>query len=85
MNILRPFTTDFWVDYDPNCLKYEHTPNVVPFPGPHARANAAQAAMLLEDDRAATRRDTLRRDLMRQRRELEERIEQIDAAIVELC
>lgn len=79
MNILRPFDPEYWIEY-------EHEPpksNVVQFPAV-ARANAAQAAQLLEDDRAATRRDELRMDLMRERRQLSERIEYIDMALDEL-
>lgn len=51
MKFPSPFTADFWVDRDPNCVKYDHEPKVIPFPGPVARANAAQSAQLLEDHR----------------------------------
>jgi len=77
MRFPNPFRPEYWVMPEPG--------NVIHLNTPHARANAAQAAMLLEEDRAAMRRDSLRSDLLRERRELQERIERIDAAIVELC
>jgi hypothetical protein len=46
----------------------------------HAKANAAQAAQLLEADR----RDTLRDDLLRRRREAQETLDFIDAQLAEL-
>jgi len=67
-------------------IEYEHVPdNVIYLNTPFARANAAQAAQLLEDDRAAARREDLKIDLMRQRRELEDRIAEIDSALMELA
>jgi len=80
-----PFSADFWIDRDPSCLKYDHVPspsNVVQFPGV-AKANAAQAAESLEQDRSNMRAD-LKSDLMRQRREYEQLIASIDDALMEL-
>ena len=85
MTFPSPFSTDFWIDRDPECLKYEHQPapsNVVQFPGV-AKANAAQEATLLEQERSNMRTD-LKLDLMRQRREYEGLIAHIDAALMEL-
>jgi hypothetical protein len=50
----------------------------------HAKANAAQAARLLESDREAVRQDTLRGDLMRRRRELMDELSSIESALDEL-
>jgi hypothetical protein len=50
----------------------------------HAKANAAQAARLLESDREAVRQDTLRGDLMRRRRELMDELSSIECALDEL-
>lgn len=78
MNHPGPFNTAFWIEY-------EHEPprsNVVQFPAV-ARANAAQAAMSVEQDRANMRAD-IKASLMRQRRELEQSIAGIDAALMEL-
>lgn len=87
MKLVNPFSHDFWVDDDPACVKYEHTAaasNVVHLNTNHARANAAQAAMLLESDRAGMRTD-LKTDLLRQRREYEALIARIDDALMELA
>jgi hypothetical protein len=70
-------------------IEYEHVPdNVIylntPFARDHARANAAQASVSLEEDREAVRRDELRRDLGRQRRELQEQLDGVDHALEEL-
>lgn len=46
MNIPRPFNPEYWVEYEPQ------TPIM---PGQIARANAAQAAVLVENDRVETR------------------------------
>lgn len=48
MSHAGPFNREFWIK-DGVELAYEH--NVVPFPSANARANAAQAAQLLEEDR----------------------------------
>ena len=80
------FTKEFWSDpvvHDANEVRYLHEPCVIPFPGDHARANAAQAAMSLEQDRSNLR-DDIKAALMRERRQLMERVEQIDAALAEL-
>lgn len=84
MNRVGPFSRGFWIKDDPESIEYMHTPNVLTFPSPHARANAAQAAMLLEGDRAATRREELMHDLMRERNRLMDRVHQIDTAMAEL-
>lgn len=83
MNLLRPFDPKYWVEHE---ISYEHAPcNVIHLNTPHARANARQAAQLLETDRAATRREELRRDLLRDRGILVDRIAQIDVALAELA
>lgn len=80
MTFPNPFSADFWVMAEP-------PDNVVhlntPYARAHARANASQAAQLLEADREAVR-DDIRIGLMRERRELVERIEAIDCALMEL-
>lgn len=77
MKFANPFSPEYWVMPEPHS-------NVVHLNTPFARANARQAADLLEEDRAATRREELKIDLFRQRRELEERIAEIDSALMEL-
>lgn len=78
-------TKEFWIDpvVHEDDVYYQHEPCVIPFPGDHARANAAQAAMSLEQDRSNLR-DDIKAALMRERRQLMERVEQIDAALDEL-
>jgi hypothetical protein len=80
---MSPFTREFWVADDPDEVHYEHRPAVVPLPTPHARANAFQAAQLLEQNREDTRTD-LRADLMRQRREKQAELATIEAMLDEL-
>jgi hypothetical protein len=85
MKFANPFSTDFWIGEHPDNVNFEYRPNVITFPGDHARANAAQAAMLLEADRAAVRRDELRSDLHKQRNRLLVELARIDAALTELA
>jgi len=77
MNIANPFNRAYWIEY-------EHDAKVVPINRAHARANAAYSAQLLEEHRAEMRRE-IKTDLMRQRRELEQKIERIDSALMELA
>lgn len=70
MNILSPFTREFWVYDDPEMS--------VP-PGPQAVFQAHCSALALEQDR-----EQLRADLMRQRRQNLEERERIEAALDEL-
>ena len=76
MKFPNPFDPKYWVMPEPS--------NVIHLNTSHARANAAQAAMLLEADREAVRQDELRNDLMRRRRENIEERERIESAIDEL-
>lgn len=75
--------------WTPGEITYEHTSNVVPFPGSHARANAAQAAQLLETDRREVRREEIRRtietlkDEIRRRRGLIEMLRAEDRLLAE--
>jgi hypothetical protein len=64
-----------------NRIEYQHRPAVLMYPGPHAKANAAYAAQLLEADRQATRRAELRTDLHMQRMRLLAELAQVDAAL----
>lgn len=43
-----------------NAVEYEHRSKILQFPSSHAQANAAQAAMSLEEDREAVRRESRR-------------------------
>lgn len=54
MHITKSFC-DFFIEYEPD--------NVVYLNPQHARANAAQAAMALEDDREAVRREEVAAEL----------------------
>ena len=56
MSFPNPFSADFWVMPEP-------LDNVVYINPACARANAAQAAMSLEDDRRATRREEISAEL----------------------
>lgn len=57
MNAVGPFDRKFWIEDE---VTYEHTPNVIhlntPHARSHARANAEQGAIGLEQDRAEGRR-----------------------------
>jgi hypothetical protein len=46
-----------------NALEYEHRTNVHYLPGAHAVRNAAQAALLVEEDRRATRMSEIEAEL----------------------
>ena len=75
---------DFLEDMNMAEVTYIHThPRVPPEQRQHAMANAAQAAQLVEQNRADMRAD-LRRALISQRRNCMERVAQIDAALAEL-
>lgn len=63
-----------------NAAEYEHRTNVHYLPGSWARRQAALNARALEDDR----RSTLKADLIRQRRELLEKVGGIDAMLLDL-
>lgn len=80
MSSAGPFSREFWIKDD---VSYEHRPNVVTFPGAHARANAAYSARLLEEDRAGMRRE-LKSDLIRERREHMDRVAVIDSILMEI-
>jgi len=75
---MRQAVRDFLIEYD-----HEPASNVVYLNTPFARANARQAAQLLEHDRAAVRED-IATNLMRERRRLQDRIMEIDTALMEL-
>lgn len=62
-----------------NLIAYEHAPtNVVYLNTSHARANAAQVALLLEEDRSNMERDQrLVCDLWGEKRRLEARLTEI--------
>lgn len=64
-------------------VTYLHRTNVHYLPGPHAVNNAAQAAQLVEQNRADMRAD-IRSCLLMQRRALLEKVEMIDAALAEI-
>lgn len=70
MNILSPFTREFWVMDEPTM--------VVP-PGPEAIRQAHYSALALEADRKQ-----LRNDLMRKVRENREEADRLHAALDEL-
>jgi hypothetical protein len=76
MNIPNPFTVGFWAVPEP-------PDNVVYLNTPHGRANARQAAQLLENDRLSVR-DDIASNLRRERDRLMDRVEEIDAALLEL-
>lgn len=46
-----------------SAIEYQHRAEVLTFPSPHAKANAAYAAQLLETDRMELDRDRLIREL----------------------
>jgi len=48
---------------DENALEYEHRTNVHYLPGAHAVRNARQAALLVEEDRRATRMSEIEAEL----------------------
>jgi hypothetical protein len=48
---------------DENAIEYEHRTNVHYLPGAHAVRNAAQAALLVEEDRRATRMSEIEAEL----------------------
>lgn len=81
---MSPFTREFWVADDPDEVNYEHRPDVVLFPSRHARANAFQAAQLLESDREAVRMDEQRGHLLRLLRENRIEHSRLQAALVAL-
>lgn len=79
MSFPNPFDTAYWIEY-------QHEPpksNVVQLPVAK-RANAAQAAESLEQDRKNMRID-IWNDLSREKRQLLERLGQIEAAMAELA
>jgi len=83
MKLVKLFQRECWVDdFD---YELPRPSNVIHLNTPHGRANAAQAAQLLEDDRRATRRDELRSDLNRQRNRLLTELARIDSALAELA
>lgn len=86
MSNVGPFNREFWIEDE---VTYEHRPNnVVHLNTPHARAhaiaNAAQGAMSLEQNRSNMRID-LWNDLSREKRQLLERLGQIEVAMAELA
>lgn len=79
MNIKKA-VHDFFIEDDPEYVYEPHT-NVVHLNTPHARANAANAAALPEQDRRNTQIDTLRSDLHRHRTRLLAELARVDAAL----
>lgn len=77
MSFPNPFDTEYWIEYEPP------KSNVVQLPVAK-RANAAQAAESLEQDRKNMRID-IWNDLSREKRQLLERLGQIEAAMAELA
>lgn len=77
MSFPNPFTREFWVMPEP-------PEDVIRLNSPAGRANAAQAAMSLEDDREAVRLAELRSDLMRQRANAQADVERIDRMLDEV-
>ncbi len=73
MNILRPFTREFWID------DTEVREAVGPLPKRDAINQAHYSAVALEGSRAE-----LRADLMRQRLELQEKLARVEAGLDEL-
>jgi hypothetical protein len=66
-----------------NRIEYQHRQNVLTFPGPHAKSNAAYAAQLLEADRRETRRAEIRVLIESNRLEIERRAKLIQALRIE--
>ena len=75
MNVLRPFTREFWIDDHDVRRELKR----VPPPGPKAVQQARLSAIALEGDR-----DQLRADLMRRLRENREEADGIHAMLDEL-
>lgn len=73
MNILRPFTREFWIEDE------DVRAAVGPLPARDAKKQARLSAIALESDR-----EQMRIDLMRQRRELREDLEMVECALDEL-
>jgi predicted nucleic acid-binding Zn-ribbon protein len=78
MNLRKSFC-DFFIEYEPD--------NVVYLNPQHARANAAQAAMALEDDRTATRKEEIQaelEELYRERERVNVRIFDLEGELIAL-
>jgi len=75
MNILRPFTREYWIEDEDVRAAVKRVPEA----GAKAMQQARLSAIALEQDR-----EQLRIDLMRQRRENIEQRDRIEAALCEL-
>lgn len=75
MNIVNPFTREFWIDD----RDVREAVKRVPEAGTEAMKQARYSAIALEGDR-----EQLRQDLMRRRRENAEERERIESALDEL-
>jgi len=75
MNILRPFSREFWIEDE----DVREAVKRVPEAGAKAMQQARLSALALESDR-----EQLREDLMRKRRELKADLEDIEAGLDEL-